>query len=594
MRTNYFSLVALLVTISLSTSAQNISDIKVSGNRVAFIKAGDSLFVTNLTEGSNSIFIDKGLKKNGNQRLLNWARDNSHLTYEKDSNIYILDLKTQKTKILNTNFRDSLRFSWWMKVKQAAISSQNQIYFSCKIRGQNSEVSPQLFTINTLNGNMRQLTKDTLSVGNVAVSNNGKVLVYAAYTYERGLTPQSVLHLIDTEGNQLVAPKKFNTFFTSFSWSPNDRLLLLSSDKIPPILYRYNKLENTFSPSELPLSGGEVPLGFKNDSCLLYRKNNQTGIINLNTGNRTVLLEAGTYLENNDSSETILYLKESRTQPKTIWKKSILEPKTDKVIKSLAKINPLSKYTCLTQSYTNGAGKSSSAYVYLPTNYRKNGYVHPVLLVPYGVYSDTYPSLDYFLHGKLFTYLEKGYIIIFPNTRGYASENQTDQYGKMQLEDTELFITETQKQLNIDLQRLWLIGHSHGATMVYYYLTHSKLFKGGIAINGAADWIKQSALKSMAGLPLGLGGTPAQFPDKYLDYSPIANVKNLNNPLLIFAGEKDTQIPFDINAISFHQLATKNNKKTRLITFKDEGHLIEQTHNRRILWKEVDDFLGRY
>jgi dipeptidyl aminopeptidase/acylaminoacyl peptidase len=88
-----------------------------------------------------------------------------------------------------------------------------------------------------------------------------------------------------------------------------------------------------------------------------------------------------------------------------------------------------------------------------------------------------------------------------------------------------------------------------------------------------------------------MGGSPEEFPDKYRAYSPLENINNLKKPLLIIAGKKDTQIPYQINAVAFHEQATKNKKNTRLILFDDEGHLIQDPKNRKIFQKEVDDFL---
>lgn len=199
--------------------------------------------------------------------------------------------------------------------------------------------------------------------------------------------------------------------------------------------------------------------------------------------------------------------------------------------------------------------------------------------------------MDYFLNEIVFNYLNKGYVIIFPNTRGYSSEVQKDEYGKVQLQDTHSLIDQIKREFNVDLSHLWVIGHSHGATMVYYYLTHSDLFRGGIAINGAADWIKQAALKSMTGLPNGMAGTPEELPDKYRAYSPLENINNLKKPMLIVAGKRDGQIPYEINAVAFHNLEANN---TRLILFDDEGHLIQSSQNKKVLQREIDSFLNNY
>ncbi|GAB2982720.1 hypothetical protein GCM10027049_19340 [Mucilaginibacter puniceus] len=595
-------LLTMYLVICLGVSAQTISDIKISKDWVAYIKSGDSLFISGLKSDSKPIFVDKGLRANPNQRLLNWSPDNTQLIYEKRadrySDLYSYNIPSHTSKILNTTLRDSLNLFRFYKVRQASISPQQQYYFASNIRGQEQGFQ-QLFKIDLNSGKISQLTNDTSDVGNVSVSHNGRHLIYAT---DKAINdkPQSILYLADNQVRVASSIPFKDTFFNGFSWSPNDNLILATADGGLSKLFRLNQGADTLQQLNLSLAGNETPVSFYNNNAILYTftegGNKKTGLLDLSTGIKTLLLTNNEILltmQADGSNSQLLYLKESPTEPKAIWKKD-LSSANGTLIKIMATVNPLAKYKYLIKTYQNGGGKSSSAYIYFPSNYNKTGKPHPVLLVPYGSYTNAYPTLDYFLNEVVFNYLKKGYIVIFPNTRGISSETQKDEYGKIQLEDTHLFIDQVKQELNVDMGHLWVIGHSHGATMVFYYLTHSDLFRGGIAINGAADWIKQAALKSMTGLPGGMGGSPEQFSDKYRAYSPLENIADLKKPILIFAGKKDTQIIYDINAVAFHELAIKNQKNTRLILFDNEGHLIQDPKNRKVFQKEVDDFLNNY
>src|SRR5687768_11846254 len=63
--------------------AQSISNIVLSndGDKIAYLKNNDSLFFSDLSGKLNEIFVDDGLKDNGNQRLLKWTRDSQFLIY---------------------------------------------------------------------------------------------------------------------------------------------------------------------------------------------------------------------------------------------------------------------------------------------------------------------------------------------------------------------------------------------------------------------------------------------------------------------------------------------------------------------------------
>jgi dipeptidyl aminopeptidase/acylaminoacyl peptidase len=127
--------------------------------------------------------------------------------------------------------------------------------------------------------------------------------------------------------------------------------------------------------------------------------------------------------------------------------------------------------------------------------------------------------------------------------------------------------------------------------MVFYYLTHSSIFKGGIAINGAADWIDQAKLKSMTGLPGEMGGEANEFMEKYERYSPLTNISESMPPILIISGEKDRQIPYDINSKRFFEKTQLLKLDSEYIHFKDEGHLIEKQDNVKKLKSTIDKFL---
>ena len=135
------------------------------------------------------------------------------------------------------------------------------------------------------------------------------------------------------------------------------------------------------------------------------------------------------------------------------------------------------------------------------------------------------------------------------------------------------------------------VGHSHGATMVNYYLTHSNKFTGGISVNGASDWIAQAKLETMTGLPGEMGGTPDNISEKYKAFSPIENMTSSMKPLLIVSGVKDSQIPVDINSDAFYKKGLEINLPVQFIQFTDEGHLILKTKNRLIFEKKVLSFL---
>ncbi|MGI8554943.1 MAG: S9 family peptidase, partial [Pyrinomonadaceae bacterium] len=438
------------------------------------------------------MLVDNGLKENGNQRFLTWSDDSQFLIYEKQENLKIFNLKEQTSKIIQHKNSGALRFFQWYLIRQTAITPKGELYFSAGLKNDKNSAF-QLFKLNVFDADIKQLTDSELDVANVAASRDGERVIFNFYQYVEN-KPESQIDIINTNGgNVLIRSKTYkNTFFSGFKWSPNGNLILAGMSNGQAMLFRFKSGNASLEEVALSLESGEIPVDFYNDSTLLFVKNDdrskKIGVVNIDTGKKQILIdENSTYLglATKDGKSNVFFVSESRINPKSIWKIEISgETPSPKIeVKSFESQNPLAKYSYVTYWYKNNAGDLSSSYIYLPADFSKSNKKYSLLIVPYGGYSDTYPDLSYFLYSRLFKYLDEGFIIAFPNTRGIDSERQTKDYGKLQLEDTEKFINEISEKYRINNKRIFALGHSHGATMVYYYLTHSDIFAGGIAIN---------------------------------------------------------------------------------------------------------------
>lgn len=136
---------------------------------------------------------------------------------------------------------------------------------------------------------------------------------------------------------------------------------------------------------------------------------------------------------------------------------------------------------------------------------------------------------------------------------------------------------------NIDPERVAVLGHSHGASLAYYFATHSSSFCALIAVNGRADWERQ-ALYGDAYLVAAMDGSPHDHPDLYHAFSPLRNVAELSSPLLAVAGTEDGQIPW-WNASTFAAAALARGADVTMLLFDGEGHHVARKENREILRK---------
>jgi dipeptidyl aminopeptidase/acylaminoacyl peptidase len=290
----------------------------------------------------------------------------------------------------------------------------------------------------------------------------------------------------------------------------------------------------------------------------------------------------------------VLFGAESGTLPLDLWAARLTPEGQLRERRRVTHANPwldsLASAEALIYRYHSAAGDTLEAQLFLPPASMLRRGSLPLVLIPYGLYLNEFPTGEYFLERGIQPLTTIGYAVIRPNTRE-SVRLATHHYGEAELEDTLQLLDALTADGLVDPSRVALIGHSHGGAMVYSYLTHSDRFCTGIAVNGAADWVFQSRLQGMVGLPGAMSGTPDEVPAEYEAASPLANATRLRVPLLAVAGAADSQVPPQ-NAISMVEALRLLGKPAELLYFEDEGHLIEREENIRRFWARVFQFLA--
>jgi len=568
-----------------SLTAQAISDIRISPNGKAalFLKDGDSLFLTDLTQMASPQFLDAGVKENFNQRFLQWSPDAKQLMWEKNQHLYLYDLASRQRQTIDLS---PLRLGMYFRIDQVALSNDHKVYFSAGTTAENSFFS--LYSGHFKTGEYEVLSAPKGHVANISLSPNQKLLAYSVYRYQDEQYRSSV-HLMNPESRMPLGQSTWYTdcFFQGLSFS--DAGALMTRNVMGrAYVFELPELEDFLEEVAAPEPAGVYFLRFKGEEILTLEQEEGDWFYRLRKASGEFVETLGRR-ESNEQWYWGAYPQrwlsyEDGTHPKTLF-----NLKGDKKVEvySFSKNNPLADTPFRTIEYTNGAQKKSAAYVYGDGN-------KGLIVLPYGGYNNRYPQLDYFLNQLAFPLLDRGYVLAFLNTRGFANQRLGEGYGAVQLQDTELFLDFWQVQTGESATPIFLLGHSHGATMVYYYLTHSERFTGGIAINGASDWAGQAQLKRMTGLPGEMGGSPEEVPDLYQAASPLEQISKKMPPVLVVSGALDTQIPAELNAFPFYKKARKNRVKAKHLHFENQGHLIESKDAFAKLKEEVEKFLNKY
>jgi dipeptidyl aminopeptidase/acylaminoacyl peptidase len=104
-----------------------------------------------------------------------------------------------------------------------------------------------------------------------------------------------------------------------------------------------------------------------------------------------------------------------------------------------------------------------------------------------------------------------------------------------------------------DPDRIGIIGHSNGGYSVLALVVQTTRFRAAIVGDGLADWIASYGAMSSDGSAFGIavaeagstgiGGTPWQARDRYIENSPVFYLDRVQTPVFIFHGSEDNAVP---------------------------------------------------
>jgi len=103
--------------------------------------------------------------------------------------------------------------------------------------------------------------------------------------------------------------------------------------------------------------------------------------------------------------------------------------------------------------------------------------------------------------------------------------------GVTELQDLEAGLRWLGEHENADLERVGIYGHSYGGFMTAFALTHSKMFKIGLAASSVTDWRNYDSIYTERFMR-----TPQNNPDGYKEASVVEAAERLHGRLLLIHG----------------------------------------------------------
>jgi dipeptidyl-peptidase-4 len=218
---------------------------------------------------------------------------------------------------------------------------------------------------------------------------------------------------------------------------------------------------------------------------------------------------------------------------------------------------------------------------------------YPVLCHVYGgpqapVARNRWAGSTYLWHQYL---AQQGYVIWIPDNRASTHEGVKGAWpihlnmGRVELRDLEDGIKWLTAKKCVDPERVGIWGWSYGGYLTSYALTHSKLFKVGIAGAPVTDWRNYDAIYTERYM-----GIPSKNPKGYLAASPVHAAKDLHGRLLLIHGSLDDNVHLS-NTLQFAHALQNAGKQFQLMIYPNNKHGITRSQQSRHLRDLMTQFI---
>ncbi|MBE9490472.1 MAG: S9 family peptidase [Bacteroidetes bacterium] len=195
-------------------------------------------------------------------------------------------------------------------------------------------------------------------------------------------------------------------------------------------------------------------------------------------------------------------------------------------------------------------------------------------------------------------YTSRGYIIFNPDVYyriGYPGESA---YSCVIPGITSLIEKGFVDKNNIGVQ-----GHSWGGYQIAYLVTKTDIFKAAesgapvanmiSAYGGIRWWSGLSRQFQYEHTQSRIGGTPWEYPARYIENSPIFNIDKINTPLLIMHNDADGHVPW-YQGIEFFVSLRRLGKPSWFLNYNDEPHWPLKLQNRKDFNIRMAQFFDYY
>lgn len=189
---------------------------------------------------------------------------------------------------------------------------------------------------------------------------------------------------------------------------------------------------------------------------------------------------------------------------------------------------------------------------------------------------------------------QHGFAILIVDNRGMGNRGRDfaapirEHMGEVPLADQLAALEQALQQFPaLDPARVGFWGWSYGGYMTTFALTHSDVFKAGVAVAPVTGWKLYDSIYTERYM-----GLPSAEEQAYERTSPVNQASKLHGALLICHGTSDDNVHFQ-NTVQFVQALIKANKPYELQIFPGKTHAIAGRAQRTMLFEAIVNHFER-
>ncbi|HEY1891343.1 MAG TPA: S9 family peptidase [Steroidobacteraceae bacterium] len=191
-----------------------------------------------------------------------------------------------------------------------------------------------------------------------------------------------------------------------------------------------------------------------------------------------------------------------------------------------------------------------------------------------------------------------GYIVMQPEYRGstgYGSAFMDAIYrhfGDRAYSDVDSATDYAISQGWADRNRLAIFGWSAGGFMTAWTVTQTHRYRAAVEGAGITDWLSFIPESDISQVDYD-ARSEERDPQAFLKFSPVMYADRVTTPLLILGGQADRRVPM-LQGRELFMLMAERHETVRMVTYPGSPHFPTLIEQRRNVFQEVANWLGKY